>query len=242
MRQFDSWTVLVADGEKSDRALISTLLERIGCVTHEAATGVEALVLAQAVRPDAFVLTVELSESSGYEVCHELRAAFGDQVPIMLVSGTRVTTLDRVAAFLIGADEYVTKPFDPDELLVRVRSLLRRRNGHHANGHHTNGHASPNGLSSLTPRERDVLACLARGLNQNAIAAELVVTPKTVATHIQRILSKLGVHSRAAAVAYAHQHLRDDVREFEAHALAGLDAGEGRAQKPDPHSDVVPTR
>ena len=94
----------------------------------------------------------------------------------------------------------------------------------------------------MTPREHDVLACLARGFNQDAIAEELVVTPKTVATHIPRILSKLGVHSRAAAVAYAHQHLRDDAREFEAHAFTGLDAGEGRAQAPDPHSDIVPTR
>ena len=104
-RQIDTCTVLVADGEKPDRALISALLERIGCVTHQAATGVEALALAQTVRPDAFVLAVELPETSGYEVCHELRAEFGDQVPIVLVSATRMSTLDRVAAFLIGADE-----------------------------------------------------------------------------------------------------------------------------------------
>jgi DNA-binding NarL/FixJ family response regulator len=225
-RQLDAWTVLVADGEGPDRALIATLLERIGCVTHQARTGIEALALAQTVRPDAFVLDVELPETSGLEVCHELRAEFGDHVPIVLVSATRVTTLDRVAAFLIGADEYVTKPFEPDELLVRVRSLLRRKNGLHANGH-----TSANGLSSLTPRERDVLASLARGHNQTAIAAELVVTEKTVATHIQRILSKLGVHSRAEAVAYAHQHLRDEVWDFEAHDLEREDDG-GRLAPP----------
>ena len=237
MRQLDTWTVLVADGEEPDRVLISTLLERIGCVTHQARTGVEALALAETLRPDAFVLDVELPETSGYEVCHELRAELGDQVPIVLVSASRVSTLDRVAAFLIGADDYVTKPFVPDELLVRVRSLLRRKNGHH-----TNGHVPPNGVSSLTPREREVLVRLAQGLNQDAIAAELVVTPKTVATHIQRILSKLGVHSRAEAVAYAHQHLRDEVWEFEAHALGGADPGEGQAQAPDPHSDFVQMR
>ncbi len=205
---------------------MATLLERIGCVTYQAGTGVEALALARTIRPDAFVLDVELPESSGYEVCHELRAEFGDQVPIVLVSATRVSTLDRIAAFLIGADDYVTKPFEPDEFLVRVRSLLRRKNRHHANGQ-----TSPNGLLSLTPRERDVLMHLARGLNQNAIAAELVVTPKTVATHIQRILSKLGVHSRAEAVAYAHQHLRDEVSDFEAHGLEREDDG-GRLAPP----------
>ena len=141
VQEFDAWTVLVADGEGSDRALMATLLERIGCVTYQAGTGVEALALARTIRPDAFVLDVELPESSGYEVCHELRAEFGDQVPIVLVSATRVCTLDRIAALLIGADDYVTKPFEPDEFLVRVRSLLRRKNRHHANGK-----TSPNGL------------------------------------------------------------------------------------------------
>jgi DNA-binding NarL/FixJ family response regulator len=58
---------------------------------------------------------------------------------------------------------------------------------------------------TLTDRERDIVARLADGMGQKAIAAELVISPKTVATHIQRILAKLGVHSRAEAVAVAHR-------------------------------------
>ena len=214
--QFKARTVLVADGKAPDRELIVGLLERIGLVPYEAETGVEALALAETVRPDAYVLDVELPLSSGYEVCHELRARFGECVPIVLASGTRVSTLDRVAAFLIGADDYVTKPFDPDEVLVRVRSLLRR------NGHHANGHPPHAEVGTLTPREREVLVLLARGRNQSDIAAELVVTPKTVATHIQRVLSKLGLHSRAEAVAYAHRQgltAAASVPDFEPHTL-----------------------
>jgi DNA-binding NarL/FixJ family response regulator len=223
MRRFDSTSVLVADGDESDCALIAALLEQIGCVTHRAGDGTQALALAHSTRPNAVILDVELPGLNGYEVCNELRASFGDTLPVVLVSRTRVESLDRVAGFLIGADEYIVKPFDPDEMLVRVRSLLRR-NGHSTNAHTrvANGDARLTGERALTAREREVLGLLAGGRNQREIAKELVVTSKTVATHIQRVLAKLGVHSRAEAVAYAHRHgLTEgaDRADFEAHAL-----------------------
>jgi DNA-binding NarL/FixJ family response regulator len=223
MRRFDSTSVLVADGDESDCALIAALLEQIGCVTHRAGDGTQALALAHSTRPNAVILDVELPGLNGYEVCNELRASFGDTLPVVFVSRTRVEPLDRVAGFLIGADEYIVKPFDPDEMLVRVRSLLRR-NGHSTNAHTrvANGDARLTGERALTAREREVLGLLAGGRNQREIAKELVVTSKTVATHIQRVLAKLGVHSRAEAVAYAHRHgLTEgaDRADFEAHAL-----------------------
>jgi len=67
-------------------------------------------------------------------------------------------------------------------------------------------HAVDGVASKLTHREREILELLASGLDQRAIAVELVISPKTVATHIQRILSKIGVGSRAQAVAFAHRH------------------------------------
>jgi DNA-binding NarL/FixJ family response regulator len=237
MRRFDSTSVLVADGDESDRALIAALLEQIGCVTHHAGDGAQALALAHSTRPNAVILDVELPGLNGYEVCNELRASFGDTLPVVLVSRTRVESLDRVAGFLIGADEYIVKPFDPDEMLVRVRSLLRR-NGHGADGHTrvANGDARLTGERALTAREREVLGLLAGGRNQREIAKELVVTSKTVATHIQRVLAKLGVHSRAEAVAYAHRHgltVGADKHDFEAHALpdsAAVDKMPGTAK------------
>ena len=206
--------ILVADGDDVCRALITTLLERIGRTTCEATTGPEALALAESVRPALAVLDVALPGITGYETCRELHDRYGDDLPVVLVSGTRVEPLDRVAGLLIGADDYIVKPFDPDELLARLRLLLQRRNGNPDPGPENGGSA----IATLTAREHEVLVLLADGRRQSEIADELFITPKTVATHIQRVLAKLGVHSRAQAVALAHRHgLVDD---FEAHALA----------------------
>ena len=172
-------SILVADGDADCRALVSELFGRVGLFTREASSGYEALELAESSRPSLVLLDVELPGMSGYETCRELRNLYGETLPLILLSGTRVEALDRIAGLLIGADDYIVKPFDPGELLARARLLLRR-NG---NGQeHRNGH-SPS-LDSLTPREREVLDLLAEGRSQDEIAQELFITPKTVATHI----------------------------------------------------------
>ena len=192
--------ILVADGDADCRALVATLLARVGYATCEATTGYEAIAIASSARPRLVLLDVELPGISGYETCRELRDHFGDDLPLVFLSGTRVEPLDRIAGLLIGADDYIVKPFDPDELLGRVRSLLRRTNGGGNNGEQRHAHSS---LDSLTAREREVLDLLAQGRSQGEIAGELFITPKTVATHIQHVLAKLGVHSRAQAIAVA---------------------------------------
>ena len=193
--------VLVVDDDASLRELISIQLQRIHCTVYEAGAGDEALDLAYAVRPDLVILDVSLPRVTGYEVCRELRDSFGNEIAIIFVSGTRGEALDRVAGLLIGADDYLAKPFEPDELLNRARTLLARSQRERRP---RMPEAVPS-LDDLTPRERQILVLLARGGNQNQIATELVISPKTVATHIQRVLAKLGVHSRAQAVAYAHR-------------------------------------
>jgi len=152
--------------------------------------------------PSLVLLEVELPGITGYEVCSELRDSLGDGVPLIFLSGTRVEPLDRLAGLLIGADDYIVRPFEPGELLARVRSLLRRA----ATGNDGQQRGSRPDLDSLTAREREVLDLLARGRTQAEIAHELFITPKTVATHIQRVLAKLDVHSRAQAVAVALRH------------------------------------
>ena len=193
-------TILIVDDDANYRAFVSSILGRVGYVTREASSGEEALSSVRDGRPSCVLLDVLLPGVTGYAVCRELRDEYGEALPIIFVTGERTEAGDRVAGLLLGADDYVVKPFDPDELLARVRrsidrvELGRRRNGDQLRS-----------AFDLTDRERDVVVRLADGLGQNAIAAELVISPKTVATHIQRILTKLGVHSRAEAVAVAYR-------------------------------------
>ena len=211
---FDGGSVLVVDDDPGCRTLIVELLERIGCTVTEAASGSEALVLAKAERPALVLLDVAIPGVTGYEVCHELRETYGHTLPVVFISGSRVESQDRVAGLLLGADDYIVKPFDGDELVARVRRLLVRSND---NGLHIERRRQASAsLRSLTKREQEVLVLLARGHNQQQIAVALFISPKTVATHIQHILRKLDVHSRAEAVALAHrERVTTDV---EAHA------------------------
>jgi DNA-binding NarL/FixJ family response regulator len=196
--------VLVVDNDPLFRAFVRDLLERAGFDVVEAADGEAALSVAALQRPELVLLDVCLPRASGYEVCRELRDRFGDSLGIIFVSGERIESIDRVSGLLLGADDYLAKPFDPDELLARVRTVLRRVAGHAENG---NGKALGNAVADaeLTPRELEVLQLLAEGLTQAQIASQLVISPRTVGTHIQNLLGKLDVHSRAQAVALAHR-------------------------------------
>jgi DNA-binding NarL/FixJ family response regulator len=163
--------------------------------------GDEALEQVGRERPGVAILDVSLPGISGYELCRELKDRFGSDLPVVLISADRTEPFDRVGGLLIGADDYIVKPFDPDEMVARVRRLVDKRPYTERRGpSDRNG-----GLELLTRRELQVLRLLASGLGAPAIARELVITSKTVSTHIQRILAKLGVHNQAQAVAAAYR-------------------------------------
>jgi DNA-binding NarL/FixJ family response regulator len=204
-----SGPILVVDDDKGFRAYLVQLFENLGYRTEELATGAAVLPAALADQPTAVVLDVELPDVNGYEVCRELRDHYGDEVAIIFISGERMEPLDRSAGLLLGADDYLTKPVDAGELIARIRRLVER----HVSTRHEP--ASNDKLARLTRREHEVLDLLAEGCEQDEIARRLVISPKTVATHIQRILTKLDVRSRAQAVAYA---LREDQRDVVGHA------------------------
>lgn len=185
--------LLVVDDDPSFRAFMRALLEGAGYAVEEAASGDAALAAVRNRPPAAVLLDVSLPGVSGYEVCRAIRQEHRLDVRVVFVSGERTESFDRVAGLLIGADEYVTKPFAPDELLARLRSVLRRSS------------APAAAKGGLSRRELEVLTLLAEGLRQPEIAARLVISPKTVGTHIERILAKLDAHSRAQAVAIAYR-------------------------------------
>jgi DNA-binding NarL/FixJ family response regulator len=212
----DRSTVVIADGDEEARRLVSDLLAGDGIPSVEAATGDEALAAVRQQRPALVIVDVGVPGLSGYEVCSRLKAEFGDGLPVILVSGSRTEPLDRTAGLLIGADDYVTKPFDGGELLARVRRCIVRASliEQSSNGPREN----PFGLS---PREVEVLTLLAGGLGTRAIAECLFISRQTVATHVQRILAKLGAHSRAEAIAIAYR--AQLVEGVEAHTIVSAE-------------------
>jgi len=195
--------VLVVDGDDAWRSFAAGLLASAGFEAVGAASGADGLALAQRERPALVLLEVALPDVDGYEVCCEFRGAFGDALPIVLMSASRTDPHDRVAGLLLGGDDYVVKPCDPAELLARVRRHLARAGvGRPAP---TSG-AESNDSFGLTKRELEVLRRLATGSAPAEIAHELVISPKTVASHLQRVLAKMRVHSRIQAIALAHAH------------------------------------
>jgi DNA-binding NarL/FixJ family response regulator len=182
--------ILVADRDAGHAAAVCGLLGRLAIRTEIVTTGAEAVASARTQMPALVVLELELGEPSGYEVCRELREDFGETLPIVFITSTRTEPHDEIAALLIGADDYFARPLDEERFLARIRRLLARAPARRAG-------------SQLTKREQEVLGLLVDGRRTAEIAEELCITPKTASTHIERILSKLGAHSQAQAVAFA---------------------------------------
>ncbi|TDD44389.1 response regulator transcription factor [Kribbella antibiotica] len=116
--------VLVVDDEENILAMLTTTLRFAGFVVASAATGSEALERAREFRPEVIVLDVMLPDVDGFEVCRRLRRD-GLDAPVLFLTA-RDAREDKVAGLTLGGDDYVTKPFDLDELVARIRVLLKR--------------------------------------------------------------------------------------------------------------------
>jgi DNA-binding response OmpR family regulator len=117
---------LVVDDEEHLARLVADYLARDGFVTQVALDGEQALDLAHAAHPDVVVLDLMLPGISGVEVCRRLRT-FTDAYVIMLTA--RAEEVDKLIGLAVGADDYLTKPFSPRELVARIRAMLRRPRG-----------------------------------------------------------------------------------------------------------------
>ncbi|MDQ3539209.1 MAG: response regulator transcription factor [Chloroflexota bacterium] len=116
-------TVLVVDDERKIRDLVGAYLERDGYRVLHASTGDTAIEVARRLRPDLVVLDLGLPDVPGEEVIRMLRDT--SDVPVVMLTA-RASEGDRVAGLKLGADDYVTKPFSPRELVARVEAVLRR--------------------------------------------------------------------------------------------------------------------
>ena len=198
----DCGYVLVVEAETTATSSTAALFERAGLATQRATSGADALALSRQTPPALVLLDVALPDIDGLEVLYQLRETFGDALPIILTATDRTDTHDRTAGLLMGADDYLARPYDPAELLARVRRHLTRNHP----TDNTSGDEAPNETFGLTQRELQVLQRLAVGFAPTEIAAELTISPKTVASHLQRALAKMHVHSRIQAIALAHAY------------------------------------
>jgi two-component system OmpR family response regulator len=116
--------ILVVDDESSISDLIATSLKFVGFDVQTAATGSQALTIAEEFRPHAMILDVMLPDLDGFEVCRKIRNE-GIEVGVLFLSA-KDEMKDKVQGLTIGGDDYMTKPFSLEELVARLRALLRR--------------------------------------------------------------------------------------------------------------------
>ncbi len=116
--------ILVVDDDKNTRRLIQAVLEADGYTVLTACDGEQALALMDTEHVDLVVLDVMMPNMDGYEFTRELRQS-NSELPILMVSAKQLPA-DRKQGFLVGTDDYMTKPVDTEEMLLRIRALLRR--------------------------------------------------------------------------------------------------------------------
>ena len=117
-------TVLIVEDEKNIVDIIRFNLQRTGYNTLEAYDGEAGLAMAREKKPDLILLDVMMPKMMGFDVCRALRAE-GDNVPVIILTA-REEEEDKILGLEIGADDYITKPFNPLELVARVKTQLRR--------------------------------------------------------------------------------------------------------------------
>lgn len=204
--------ILVVDDEKAIADLVAELMVREGMAATACYGGADALELFSRADFDLVILDLMMPGIDGLEVCRRLRAI--SQVPIFFLSA-KDEEVDKVVGLTMGADDYISKPFKPRELVARVRSMLRRASYSGAaapraeglsacgidideNGHHASLLGVP---LQLTPKEFDILATLVRAQGSPVSARELYETvweepyiassSNSVMVHIRHLRAKL---------------------------------------------------
>jgi len=198
--------VLLADDHELVRVALRAVLEEAGIeVVGEASGGAEAVVLADSLRPDLLLLDMRMPDMNGVEVCRELSTTAPD-VRIVILSSF-ADDGDVFGALSAGAASYIMKDIAPDALVSAIRGVASGQtvlDGSVAQRvldgpRHTHDAEA----DTLSPREREVLDLMARGLTNRQIAAQLWISDPTVKTHVSHILAKLGQPDRTQAILHA---------------------------------------
>ena len=206
--------LLVVDDEAKLLRAVAMCLRSEGYEVVTARSGAEALVRLTEAIPDLILTDIRMPGMDGHALARSLRASpRTDMIPIIFLTA-KDTREDRIAGFRTGVDAYVTKPFDTEEMLAIVSSILKRvqrtstelaRMVQTAKGDEPSANgaaAQPTLEEEFTEAEARIVPLIARGLSNKEIAAELRISVRTVEGHISNILSKKGWTSRVEIARY----------------------------------------
>ena len=221
--------LLLVDDEPGLRIAVKTYLEDEGFHVSTANDGEEGWTAAQELLPDVVITDVMMPRCDGYGLLKRLRAdeRLGGTPVIFLTA--KGMTADRISGFQAGADDYIPKPFDPDELVARVRNVVRRQDRLLAEAARfadadigamakqiteirsmlgTGGSRKPVADVKLdfTPREASVLQLVAEGMMNKEIARRLETSIRNVEKYVSRLFIKTGTASRTELVRFALEH------------------------------------
>ena len=218
--------LLLVDDEPGIRTAVQTYLQDEGFEVTTAVDGEEGWEIAQKILPDVVISDVMMPRCDGYGLLKRLREdeRLGGTPVIFLTA--KGMTVDRTQGYQAGVDDYIPKPFDPDELVARVRNVVRRQDrllaeaarfadtdvGQMARqiteirsmlSHGDDSQSKEVHLHNFTPREASVLQLVAEGLMNKEIARQLETSIRNVEKYVSRLFTKTGTSSRTELVRYA---------------------------------------
>lgn len=199
--------LLVVDDEPHLLRALEACLRAKGYEVTTSRSGADALVKLSQTAFDLVVSDIRMPGMDGYELARRVRAAPRTElIPIVFLTA-RDQTADRIAGFRTGVDAYLTKPFETEELIAIIESILIRVERTHAAiaelvSPPVTGNDQELGDEGLTDAEKRVAVAVARGLMNKEIAAELDISTRTVENHISHILAKKGFGNRVELARY----------------------------------------
>lgn len=206
--------LLVVDDEPNLLRAVEACLNAEGFEVATARSGAEALISIARTVPDLIVSDVRMPGMSGYELAQQLRSSSRTMlVPVVFLTA-KTETADRIEGFRSGVDAYLTKPFEPDELVAVIRSIINRVQRTHAQiarlvGPPSEVRSAEFQDEELTQAETRIAAAVARGLSNKEIAAEMEISVRTVENHISNILGKKRFNNRVEIARHVIENARE---------------------------------
>jgi DNA-binding response OmpR family regulator len=221
--------ILLVDDDKTLQTVLTRYLEKRGYSVTVVTSGIQGLKVFSQDPPDLVVSDVMMPGMDGFEFCRRLRATRPGQLVPFLFLTAKKDLEDRVQGHYMGADDYVTKPFEPAELMAKIESQLERSRRIHSEmirlfqqmpeeaaseGEEVTPArqvqaplpTEPTEELPLTPAEARVFWEVIQGLTNKQISQRLFISPRTVQTHLSNILTKLSLENRSQLVRFAFEH------------------------------------